>query len=256
MDHNILLKKINKKLKNNEFTIGSWIQIPSSETTEIMSFSGYDWLAVDMEHGAIGKDQLTQICRSIERGNTLPIVRVSESTARNCMEVLDYGYKGVILPNINENFILNEVIDGCLYPPLGKRGVGFSRSNLYGKNINHINSSKLLPLIIAQIENIKALNNLEEICKNKFLSAIFIGPYDLSASIGKPGNFNDSEYLRVEKEIISISRKFSIPFGKHITKPNIVDLKKAINKGYQFLAYSTDAYFLHSSSQNPMKHSD
>jgi len=256
MEHKTLLKKINNKLKNNNFTIGSWIQIPSSETSEIMSFSGYDWLAVDMEHGAIGKEQLTQICRSIEKGNTLPLVRVSESSARNCMEVLDYGYQGVILPNINESYKLDEVIDGCLYPPLGKRGVGFSRSNLYGKKMKNICTSKPHPLIIAQIENIKALNDLEKICKNKFLSAIFIGPYDLSASIGKPGNFNDSEYLRVEKEIISISRKFSIPFGKHITRPNIADLKKAINNGYQFLAYSTDAYFLHSSSQNPMKHSD
>jgi len=248
-----LLNKIKTKLNKNKVSIGSWIQIPSCESAEILSNSGYDWLAVDLEHAPININQLTNLCRTIELGSSLPIARIAESTSRNCMEVLDCGFLGIILPNIVDNDIFNDLVDSCFYPPYGKRGVGFCRSNLYGKNIEDIKSTKEFPLIVAQIENVKAIKDLDKICKNKKLSSIFIGPYDLSASLGMPGEFDNLEYKKTENEIIKTAMKNNIPYGKHITIPDVKLLKKTINQGYQFIAYSTDAYFLNYFSQNPLK---
>mgnify|MGYP001252867599 CR=1 FL=1 len=246
------LLKIKKKLFNNDVSIGTWLQIPSCDTAEIMSNAQYDWIAIDLEHGPISLSEFNNLCRAIEHGDALPIARLSESTEKRCMEALDCGFQGLIFPNIQNEQKFSSLVDSCFYPPIGSRGVGFSRSNLYGKIINKSISDKSKPLIIAQIENIIALKDLNKICQNKKLTAIFIGPYDLSASIGVPGDFNNKEYLKVEKEIIQIAKSNNLPFGKHITEPNIKYLKKSISKGYQFIAYSTDAYFLNYYSQNPL----
>tara|TARA_Y100001970_G_scaffold294156_1_gene447648 strand:+ start:16352 stop:17128 length:777 start_codon:yes stop_codon:yes gene_type:complete len=247
------LLNIKNKLKNHKFSIGSWLQIPSPDIAEIMSNSGYDWIAVDLEHGSISLSQFTNLCRAIELGESLPIARLSESSEKRCMEALDAGFRGIIMPNIQDSDKFNSLVSSCIYPPYGFRGVGFSRSNLYGKNINESLLKYNSPLIIAQIENVNALKDLNNICKNKKLTAIFIGPYDLSASIGLPGSFNNKEYLKVENEIINIAKKNNIPFGKHITRPLLKDLNKTISEGYQFIAYSTDAYFLNEFSSNPKK---
>ena len=134
MDKILALEKIRDKLKSNKPSIGSWIQIPSSSFSEIFGDSGYDWLAVDMEHGSIDNCQLPDIFRSIELGNTLPLVRVANPNMKNIKLALDSGAGGIIAPMVESSDHLKNIISYASWPPNGIRGVGFSRSNLYGKN--------------------------------------------------------------------------------------------------------------------------
>ncbi len=246
-----LLKDLKKSLLNNKISIGSWIQIPSSNTAEIMSFSGYEWIAVDMEHGQIEFNQLPDIFRALELGDTLPLVRVKESNTINCSQALDAGAMGVILPNILSKDQLEKIIHEIIWPPKGSRGVGFCRANLYGRNFIKYKQIAENILIIPMIENIKSIENLEEILSLKQISAIFIGPYDLSASLGIAGDFQSKEFKKTIKYIKKICKKNNIPVGIHVVHPSKKDLTQRIKEGFKFIAYSTDSIFLENYSVKP-----
>lgn len=245
------ISEVRSKLQSGKFSVGSWMQIPNSSVAEILGQAGYDWIAIDMEHGTFGLQQLPDIFRALELGDTLPIVRLAEGNAKYCKDVLDAGAGGVIVPMVESAEQLNLVRNACCWPPAGTRGVGFSRANLFGKNFIEYNSEAQSPLLVAMIENINALNRLDEILQVKGLDAILIGPYDLSASMGKIGDFDSDEFITAMKQIKKLCDEYNIACGVHIVKPDFNDLKERISQGYRFLPYSIDSVFLLNSSQLP-----
>ncbi|MDC0599158.1 aldolase/citrate lyase family protein [Candidatus Pseudothioglobus singularis] len=235
---------IRKKLKDGNCSIGSWIQIPHSSIAEIMGQSGYDWVAVDLEHGAISLHQLPDIFRALELGNTLPLVRLAHGDFQNCKQALDAGAGGVIVPMIQSAKQLREVRDATRWPPAGNRGVAFSRANLFGKYFNDYIQEASQPMLIAMIEHINAIDELDEILKVKGLDAILIGPYDLTASMGITAQFDHSEFVKVIKNIKDKSDLAQIPCGVHVVEPSVDDLKARVGDGYRFIPYSIDSVLL------------
>ena len=128
------IKKIRKNLNDGGCSVGSWMQIPNSSIAEIMGQAGYDWVAVDMEHGAISTHQLPDLFRALELGGTLPLVRLAHGEPKDCKQALDAGAGGVIVPMVESEEQLIKVRDASRWPPSGSRGVAFSRANLFGKN--------------------------------------------------------------------------------------------------------------------------
>jgi len=236
--------KIRKKLKENKVSIGSWMQLNSPDVAEIMGKAGFDWVAVDMEHGSISNSDLPNIFRAIELGGTLPIARIAEGTLSNCKQALDAGAGGIIAPMIMDAEQLEKIINWCCWPPAGVRGVGYSRANLYGKHFDEYKDEAQSPLIIAQIENIKAIDNLESILSVDGLDATIIGPYDLSASIGLTGELEHPDVIQACNKVIEISKKMGIPTGLHVVEPDKEKLKNATDHGYGFIAYSLDSVIL------------
>jgi 2-dehydro-3-deoxyglucarate aldolase len=244
MDKYKKLNYIREKLKKRKITIGSWIQIPDSNVAEIMGNSGYDWVAVDLEHGNIAPTKLPDLFRSLELGNTLPIARVAFPLIKDCKLALDAGAIGLIIPMIKNGKQLADLIENSLYPPNGKRGVGFCRANLYGRNFEDNMKLGLKPLIIPQIENTDAINNLDNILENKNIDAILIGPYDLSASLGCTGKFDDKKFKNALETIKNKCSEYNVPAGIHIVEPCIKKLKQGIKDGFKFIAYSIDSVFI------------
>jgi 2-dehydro-3-deoxyglucarate aldolase len=245
------IAKIRNKLKNNLMSVGSWIQLPNASIAEIMGNAGYDWIAIDLEHGSISLSQLPDLNRAIELGNTLPLVRLANGNSKDCKHALDSGAGGVIIPMIENAKQLLETIDYCCWPPIGKRGVGFSRANLFGKNFDSYKLEAQQPLIVAMIENVNAVLDLENILNVKGLDAIFIGPYDLSASMGDVGNFKSDTFCSTLQKILDLCKKKRIACGIHVVDPDLRVLKDRKNDGYQFIAYSIDSVFLSKSIQFP-----
>jgi len=243
---------IRKKLDNGGCSIGSWIQIPHSSIAEIIGQAGYDWVAVDMEHGVISTHQLPDLFRALELGDTLPLVRLAHGQPKDCKQALDAGAGGVIIPMIESAEQLINVIDASRWPPAGKRGVGFSRANLFGKFFQSYIKEAQQPLIIAMIENFDGVNNLDDILKVEGLDVILIGPYDLSASMGITSQFEHVEFLNAMKSIKKKADLANIPCGIHVVDPSVIDLKERIAEGYRFIAYSIDSVFLTGSSNNPI----
>lgn len=243
------INAIRSKLSEGLPSIGSWIQIPHSSVAEIMGRSGYDWVAVDMEHGSVSVHQLPDLFRALELGGTLPLVRLAQGHSKDCKQALDAGAGGVIVPMVQNARQLIEVRDACRWPPAGNRGVAFSRANLFGEDFSSYREEAQAPLLIAMIEDYRAVDDLENILMVEGLDAVFIGPYDLSASMGLTGQFDHPDFLEKMTHVLKVSSQRQIAPGIHLVEPSKVDLKSKISEGYQFIAYSIDAVMLRAAAK-------
>lgn len=244
MDKPAQLSLIRQKLKSGSISVGSWMQLPSSSAAEIMGAAGYDWVAVDMEHGSISVQQLPDIFRALELGGTLPLARIAEGTAKDCKQALDAGAAGIIVPMIHSAEQLLKVRDYCAWPPAGKRGVGFSRTNLFGKRFEAYRHEAQTPMLVAMIEDARAISDLDSILKVAGLDAVLVGPYDLSASLNMTADFERTEFKSAIAEIVNKCANYRIPCGIHVVDPNPGVLRQRIAEGYRFLAYAIDTVFL------------
>jgi 2-dehydro-3-deoxyglucarate aldolase len=238
------IKIIRDKLKKGQYSIGSWMQIPHSSVAEIMGDAGYDWVAVDLEHGSISVSQLPDLFRALELGNTLPLARLARGHPKDCKQALDAGAGGVIVPMVESVDQVIAVREACRWPPAGSRGVGFSRANMFGKYFNRYSTEAQNPLLIVMIENERALEQLDNICKVDGLDALLVGPYDLSASMGITAEFNSDHFVSTMKHIKKVASASRIACGVHVVDPSINELQQRLKEGYQFLAYSIDSIFL------------
>ena len=140
------IQNIRQKLQTGMCSIGTWQQIPHASISEILGQAGYDWVAVDMEHGSVNVNQLPDLFRAIDLGDTLPLARIAESKSKDCKQALDAGAGGVIVPMIESVEQLEIVLEACCWPPTGKRGVGFSRANFFRKNFTQYVEEAQMPL--------------------------------------------------------------------------------------------------------------
>jgi len=246
------MNTVKDKLKKGLPTIGSWLQIPSIPVAEIMGQAGYDWAAIDLEHGSFSLDIIPSLCIALQLGNTLPLARIAQNHFKDIKQALDAGVKGLILPMIKNEKELREAISSATYPPLGTRGVGYSSANLYGKEFNSkvVENAEDL-IIIAQIEHIDAVQSLDEILNVDKLDGIIVGPYDLSASMDLTAQFDHHDFTKVLESIKEKAQKKGMPLGIHIVLPDQKMLLEKIQEGYQFIAYGTDAVFLYTSAECP-----
>jgi 2-dehydro-3-deoxyglucarate aldolase len=238
-------KTLKEKLKNQKLTLGSWITIGNPIVAEVMARSGFDWLTIDMEHSAITLDTAQDLIRTIELNNCIPLVRVSENNPFIIKRVMDAGAHGVIIPMINSKKDAENSVKAVRYPLEGNRGVGLARAQDYGFDFEGYKKwLEKESIIIVQIEHIDAVNNLKEILSVKGIDGFIVGPYDISGSIGKPGDFEDAEFKKYIEKIMDISKKMKKTAGFHIIPPDLEETKKIINLGYRFVAVSLDTLYL------------
>ncbi len=233
------------KLKKNEVTIGSWITLGNTSIAEIMAKAGFDWLTVDMEHSAITLQEAQELIQVIELAGVTPLVRVGENNPNLIKRVMDAGAHGVIVPMVNTQEDAIRAVKAVKYPPLGTRGVGLARAQGYGMDFERykdwINENSI---VIVQIEQIEAVKNIEKILKVKGVDGFIVGPYDLSGSIGKPGEFESPELKEVLGKVMAVSKRLKTISGFHVVPPDYKQVKEKIRQGYRFIAYSLDTLFL------------
>jgi 2-dehydro-3-deoxyglucarate aldolase len=251
MDRTSAIRKLRAKLRGTGVSVGSWMQIPHPSVAEIMGGAGYEWVALDLEHGAIAVHQLPDLCRALELGGTLPLARLAQGSTKDCKQALDAGAGGVIVPMVESAEQLAAVRAACCWPPAGRRGVGFSRANLFGKHFETYREEAQAPLLIAMIENVRAVAQLESILAVPGLDAVLIGPYDLAASLGILGQFTEPRFTDAIERIRSLAAAHSVACGMHVVAPDPAALQRHVELGYRFLAYSIDAVFLNYGAVRP-----
>ena len=230
-----------------EVSIGSWMHLPSTDVAEMMGDAGFDWVAVDMEHGSISHQTLPDLFRAISMNGTRPFCRIRLPEADLAVQALEAGAEGIIIPNVQDAYQLREIKHKMTYPPTGFRGVGFNRANGFGKYF--ANYLMLKPVIVPMIENVTAIPELGHIC-NEGVDAVMIGPYDLSASLGKPGDFESNSFQQALATIMGLCKKYNTPIGIHCVEPDQRLLQARIQQGFKFIAYSSDAVMLQDQLQS------
>ncbi|MGB2630980.1 MAG: aldolase/citrate lyase family protein [Candidatus Omnitrophota bacterium] len=241
-------------LLKRELTIGSWITLAHPSIAEIMAKAGFDWLVVDMEHSAIELGQAQNLIQVIELAGCVPLVRVGENDPNLIKRVMDAGAHGVIVPMVNTEEDAVRAVKAVKYPPVGTRGVGLARAQGYGMDFEGykgwVNEKSI---VIVQIEHIDAVKNLEKILTVKGVDGFIIGPYDLSGSVGKPGEFDDPEVKKALERVTEVSRKLKALSGFHVVPPDPGQVKEKIDEGYSFIAYSLDTLFMADHIHSDMK---
>jgi 2-dehydro-3-deoxyglucarate aldolase len=238
--------ELRERLSSSGVTVGSWLQIPSPDVAEIMAAGDFDWLTIDMEHGAFDWSTLPNMIRAIESGGVVPLVRIPDQSRTSCARALDSGAQGLIVPNITSAAQIQAVIEAASWPPTGTRGVGFSRANGFGSLFESYRERAQHPFIVAIIENVKALNSLEDLCRIQGVDVVFVGPYDLSASLGATGNFYSERFRTTIAQVLKIAKNLGRPVGVHVISPTREALNESIEAGFQFIASASDAIFLRS----------
>lgn len=239
------MENLKAKLKERVLTIGSWITLGHSSIAEIMAKAGFDWLTVDMEHSAITLREAQHLIQVIELCGIAPLVRVGENKTRLIKRVMDAGAHGVIIPMVNNKDDAIKAINAVKYPPQGTRGVGLARAQGYGLEFERykkrINNDSI---VVVQIENIEAIDNLEKILEIEGVDASIIGPYDLSASLGYPGELERKEVRDAVKRYMRVCRERAKCAGFHVVPVDAEKVRHKIKEGFRFLAFSLDTLFL------------
>ena len=229
----------------SKLSIGSWIQIGHPTIAEIMASAGFDWLVVDLEHSAITLREAEDLIRVIDLKGVVPLVRLSSNNPEQIKRIMDAGSHGVIVPMVNSPEEAEVAVASVKYPAVGRRSFGLARAQGYGARFEeYLAWQREHSLVIVQIEHINAVNCLESILSVEGVDAYFVGPYDLSGSLGIPGQFDHPEFLKAMDRIPEIAKKCGIPGGVHIVEPDAEQLKKSIEQGNQFIAYGADIRML------------
>jgi len=237
-----------------DITIGSWITLNHTSIAEIMADAGFDWLCVDMEHSVTDYFEAQQLIATIQVKGIKAYVRVGENNTRIIKRVLDAGADGIIVPMVNSKEDAVKAINAVKYPPKGQRGVGLARAQKYGFGFDEYKDNEADDIkLIVQIEHIDAVNNLEDILSLEDIDGTFIGPYDLSGSMGKPGKYNDDDVKEVLQRYEDIAKKYNKLIGFHVIQPDYQLVLDKINKGYNFIGFSLDTLFLGTIARNQMK---
>lgn len=237
--------KLKERLRNREPTIGSWITIGSTVVAEIMAQAGFDWLVVDMEHSAITLDIAQDMIRVIELGGVPPLVRVGHNQPNLIKRVMDAGAHGVIVPMVNTRADAMQAVASVKYPPLGFRGVGLARAQKYGADFEGYRRwNQDHSVVIVQVEHIDAVNNLEEILAVPGVDGFIVGPYDLSGSLGVPGQFDHPQVLAALQRVRDVALSMGALSGFHVIPPDPLVFQEKQKEGYSFLAFSLDILYL------------
>jgi len=236
---------LKQKLSAGLFVLGTFNLIPSSSVINIIGCAGFDFVIIDAEHGPIGVERAEDLVRAAEVEAMSPIIRVSENNPALILRALDIGAHGVQVPNISNATDARNVVRSAKYAPLGARGLSpytragaysFKRSNTYTTEANKNT------LVILNVEGKEGIANLEEILQVEGVDVIFIGPYDLSQSVGKPGLIDDPvvvDAIRTCAGKIRTAGRIAGCFARDIDSLNML-----IDCGYQYITYLVDTTIL------------
>lgn len=210
-----------------------------------MAKAGFEWITIDLEHSVITIREAEELIRTIELSGVKPYVRLTANDSNQIKRVMDAGAHGIIVPMVKTLKDVENAANAIFYPPRGTRSIGLARAQHYGVGFQKYLEKHLSYELIIQIEHIEAVNNLEEILSFPGLNGFIVGPYDLSGSMGMPGDFDNRDFQDKLSSIRRVSNKYPhVKRGFHLVEPCITQLKKLIDEKYDFIAYGVDFRFL------------
>ena len=231
-----------QRLRHNDLLLGTMLTLPSPELAEMISSCGYDWLFMDGEHGNLSTLDWQRMLQAVA-GRSAAIIRVATNSEREIKKILDIGADGIIAPQVNTADEARHVVACCKYPPQGIRGVGLARAQGYGRSFaDYMETANDSIAVIIQAEHIDAVNNIDQIVEVDGIDAVFIGPYDLSASMGLMGQVDHPEMVEAIDRVGRACQQRNISLGYFGTTAESV--QDYVHKGYHLICAGTDAGFV------------
>ena len=235
--------RIKKMLAEGKPVSGSWVSLCSPIATEIMGLAGFDWLLIDMEHGAGDYQTLLGQLQAIAcAGDSVPIVRVQWNDPVVIKRVLDLGAYGVMVPGGRTVEDAQRAVAAIKYPPVGFRGIASVRGGKFGMDPDYLKQANDNMAMFLQIETAEATDNIEAILDVSGIDVCFIGPNDLAADLGHTGNLAHPEVEAAIAKIEAAANARKIPLGT--VSRGWEFAKPLFDKGYKAVSIASDVHFL------------
>lgn len=230
------------RLLAREPMIATLITLPAPELAEVCADAGFDWLFLDAEHGSLDLPAIQRIAQA--SGDRCPlVVRVPAIEDVWIKKVMDVGVAGLMIPQVNSALDAAAAVRRSKFPPSGVRGVGVARANRYGASLpEYLAQADKNSAVIVQVEHIDAVRNVEQILDTDGVDAIFVGPYDLSASMGRAGRVDDPEVQAAIARVrqVCLARKY--PMG--IFANDAAGARQALDQGFTLIAVGAEVTLL------------
>jgi 4-hydroxy-2-oxoheptanedioate aldolase len=243
------MKQLKKRLVHGETLLGCWLNLGSPVTAEIVGLAGFDWVLIDLEHGAGSeKDALYQI-QALEHTPAAPIVRVESFERQRFHHVLDFGAEGVMCPRIKTVEEVHRAAQAMRYQPAGIRGVAkMVRATQFGVNFQDYVTKQENLIGVVQIETEEILGSLDAVAHTDGVDVLFVGPSDLSIALGTFGQKSHPRYIEAVTLVSKAAKKAGKATG--ILLPSPEEFPFYFNLGYRFIACGADAAFVSAGARN------
>ncbi|WP_423746208.1 aldolase/citrate lyase family protein (plasmid) [Haladaptatus sp. SPP-AMP-3] len=243
-------------IRAGDAAVGSWISIGHPAVAEMCAELGFDFVVIDAEHTAMSFETVETLARAVDAasGTTEPLVRVADDDPARLKRVLDTGVSGVIVPMVETGAQARGIADATRYPPDGTRGVAGSRASRYGRNLaDYFERANDERLVVAQIETESGVENADDIAAVDGIDALFVGPADLSASLGR---FGDTGSLDTEiSAVLDAAHDADVPVGSIALDPEDVERWVVVGFDFQVVGIDTD-YLLDGASRAKRTYED
>jgi 2-dehydro-3-deoxyglucarate aldolase/4-hydroxy-2-oxoheptanedioate aldolase len=241
---------LRKRLWAGELLIGTIISLGAAEVAELISLLGFDWLFVDLEHSALDMAAAQAILQAASP-TTPCLVRVPVNDEVWVKKCLDLGPAGLIVPQICTQEAAQRAVAYCKYPPAGRRGVGIARAHGFGVNFaDYVARANEETALIVQVEHIEAVANIDAIVQVSGIDCVFVGPYDLSGSMGKIGEVTHPDVLAAISRVEDCCREADMPLG--IFGATAEAVAPYIERGYRLIAVGVDVTLLAQAAESTL----
>lgn len=232
---------LKEKLNRGEAVIGTFVSIGHPDVAEWLSRLGFDWLLLDSEHSPTSLETLQVMMQGMNGSHCVPLVRPQWNDSVIIKRVLDSGAYGVLIPWVNSKEQAEKAVSACKYPPQGLRGFGPRRAGMFDPDYFATANDEIL--VTVQIETEEALKNLDDIMAVPGIDACYIGPWDLSVSLGLgiPPKWDDPRYMAAFDRVLEVAARHGKPAGMFANMDNI---EWALEKGFRFNTVDNDDIFL------------
>ena len=233
---------LKQRLKSGEVVFGPWCVIPSGAVMNIISSAGFDFVIIDLEHGPTSFQTAEEMCRAAKSEQVSPLIRLGQINEENILKSLDLGAEGVIVAHVETPADAKDVVSFSKYHPIGKRGFSpYTRAGRYAGAdiIQHAQTQNEATLVGAILEGREGIDNIDTILDTEFLDLIYIGAYDLSQALGRPGDVGHPEIKKHMEKCVKKIRDAKIAAGGYVAK-NKEDMAWMVDIGMQFITYLPD----------------
>jgi len=238
-------KKLKDSLRNREKLFGAWVSYAEPSITETFAKAGFDFLAIDMEHSTITLPQAQRIIAASQFYNVPCLPRPVSHSNDFFKPLLESGSDGLLVQMVNTTDEVEKIINYLKYPPIGKRSYGVNRAQEYGFEFNnYITNWNDESTLIIQVESIEAVNNIDNLLSYDQIDGVMIGPYDISGSLGVPGETNHPKVIEASKKVINSCKKFGKSCGTQLNDPNPKNIQSLFDLGYTYAILGSDLFVL------------
>lgn len=238
-----------RALRDGRAQIGLWSSLSSNYSVEVIAGAGYDWILLDMEHSPNDLESLLAQLQAASPYATHPVVRVPWNDMVTVKRVLDVGAQSLLVPYVQNAQEARTAVANTRYPPAGVRGVaGTTRATRFGRIKDYAKRAHEEICVLVQVETKSALDQLEAICAVEGVDGVFIGPADLHASMGHPGETANPAVLPLIEDAMRRIRKAGKAAG--YLSPVEADAKRMLGAGAQFVAVGADVGLLARGAEN------